>query len=85
MVSHNFFIDPTWRAANDYNCKELDTEIFFSQDSQGVKAAIAICNTCPVQTWCLAYALENDERYGVWGGVSERGRARIRSSSRVKI
>jgi hypothetical protein len=32
--------------------------------------AIAICNTCPVTAECLQYALDNDERGGIWGGVS---------------
>jgi WhiB family transcriptional regulator, redox-sensing transcriptional regulator len=27
-----------------------------------------------VKTECLAFSLENRERYGVWGGVTERER-----------
>jgi hypothetical protein len=32
---------------------------------------------CPVQTECLAYALEHGERFGVWGGLSERARRKL--------
>lgn len=34
----------------------------------GEKQAVQVCSTCPVQADCLAYAIANDERYGVWGG-----------------
>ena len=32
--------------------------------------AVAVCKSCPVQAECLAYALANDERYGVWAGMT---------------
>lgn len=40
---------------------------------QGAKAAaiaraVATCRRCPVQAACLAEALANGERHGVWGG-----------------
>ena len=27
---------------------------------------------------CLEYALENDERFGIWGGLSERERRKLK-------
>ncbi len=36
--------------------------------------AVAICNTCPVKTECLQHAIDNDERWGVWGGTTPRER-----------
>lgn len=36
--------------------------------------ARAICAQCPIRRMCLTSALENDERYGVWGGTSGRQR-----------
>ncbi len=42
-----------------------------------------ICATCPVKSMCLEYALEHGERYGVWGGESERSRRRMRAKKRA--
>lgn len=39
--------------------------------------AKAICRSCAVRQDCLEEALANHERFGVWGGESERGRRRI--------
>jgi WhiB family transcriptional regulator, redox-sensing transcriptional regulator len=40
----------------------------------------ALCaqTDCEVRAECLEYALENDERFGIWGGLSERERRRIK-------
>lgn len=40
--------------------------------------AAAICAGCPVLDSCLRYALENDERWGVWGGTTPGMRAEMR-------
>ena len=37
-----------------------------------------ICTTCEVRAECLEYALEHDERFGIWGGLSERERRRLK-------
>src|SRR6266511_746616 len=42
------------------------------------RAAKRICQTCVVQVECLEYALANDERFGIWGGMSERERRRLK-------
>jgi len=39
---------------------------------------LRVCRTCEVRAECLEYALENDERFGSWGGLSERERRRIK-------
>lgn len=44
-----------------------------------VSQAREICNACPVTRECLTYALENDERYGVWGGTSGRQRNKLQT------
>ena len=46
--------------------------------------AKGICMTCPVRLDCLNYALENDERYGIYGGASARDRERIRDAKRKR-
>ncbi|MES8969273.1 WhiB family transcriptional regulator, partial [Cutibacterium acnes] len=37
-----------------------------------------ICESCEVRQECLEYALANDERFGIWGGLSEMERRRLR-------
>lgn len=36
--------------------------------SKAVKAALAMCEECPVRAQCLQDALARGERFGVWGG-----------------
>ena len=37
-----------------------------------------VCRSCDVRAECLEYALEHDERFGIWGGMSERERRRLK-------
>ncbi len=37
-----------------------------------------MCRGCVVREDCLEYALANGEKFGIWGGLSERERRRIR-------
>jgi WhiB family transcriptional regulator, redox-sensing transcriptional regulator len=62
-------------------CREVDSAVFFSPDAEGglerdvrEARAKAICARCPVIRECAVYALRHGERYGVWGGLSERDR-----------
>lgn len=43
-----------------------------------IQSAKQICMTCPVQPQCLDHALRADERFGLWGGMSERERRSLR-------
>lgn len=45
------------------------------------REAKKICESCEVRSECLQYALENDERFGIWGGLSERERRRLRNEA----
>lgn len=38
------------------------------------RLAKAICQDCPVRDECLADAITNDIRHGVWGGSGEKER-----------
>ena len=46
-----------------------------------IKDAVAICCECPVKLECLKYALNNDERIGVWGGKTPAERRRLSESN----
>jgi WhiB family redox-sensing transcriptional regulator len=55
-------------------CQYTDPEAFFPDKGGSVREAKRVCRSCVVRAECLEYALENDERFGVWGGLSERER-----------
>ena len=67
--------DTNWMAGG--KCREYPSDIFFPSDGVGVEIAKRICALCPVQDLCLEYALFHKIEHGVWGGASERARARI--------
>ncbi|PJN38967.1 hypothetical protein CG747_20700 [Streptomyces sp. CB02959] len=51
---------------------------FYATDTAGQDDAKAVCLGCPLRPACLDYALTNDERFGVWGGLTVRERSRLR-------
>ncbi|MBD0023141.1 WhiB family transcriptional regulator [Gordonia pseudamarae] len=59
-------------------CAQTDPEAFFPEKGGSTREAKRICHGCEVQAECLEYALGNDERFGIWGGLSERERRRIK-------
>ena len=59
-------------------CAETDPEAFFPEKGGSTREAKKICTGCEVKAECLEYALANDERFGIWGGLSERERRRLR-------
>jgi WhiB family redox-sensing transcriptional regulator len=68
----------TWQALA--RCAEVDAEAFFPEKGGSTAPAKKVCLSCEVRTECLEYALEHDERFGIWGGLSERQRRRLRQS-----
>lgn len=76
-------IDPdAWRIGTP--CSQSDPEIWFPDKGQSAKPAKGICFGCDVREQCLAYALDNDERFGIWGGLSERERRRLKRGIPIK-
>ena len=65
-----------WQA--DALCAQTDPEAFFPEKGGSTRDAKKICTACEVKSQCLEYALENDERFGIWGGLSERERRKLR-------
>jgi WhiB family redox-sensing transcriptional regulator len=66
-------------------CAQTDPEIFFPKKGDSARDAKLVCqSSCPVRAECLAYALENDERFGIWGGYSERERRKLKRGNRIR-
>ncbi len=59
-------------------CAQTDPEAFFPEKGGSTRDAKKICASCEVTEQCLKYALDNDERFGIWGGLSERERRKLR-------
>lgn len=59
-------------------CAQTDPEAFFPEKGGSTREAKRICESCEVRDECLEYALEHDERFGIWGGLSERERRRLK-------
>lgn len=66
---------PEWheRAA----CKGL-TDLMYSERGESTREAKAVCASCPVRRQCRESALERNEQWGVWGGMSGKERRRAR-------
>lgn len=72
-------------------CRGRDERVFFAPDTAGepraerlrrLVAAKRVCASCPVRELCRSYALENQEEFGVWGGLSEIERKHLLAESR---
>ena len=62
-------------------CAQTDPESFFPEKGGSTREAKKICLNCEVKADCLSYALANDERFGIWGGLSERERRRLKRAA----
>ena len=60
------------------NCMGVDPELFFPERGSSTREAKEVCRGCVVREDCLEYALANSEKFGIWGGMSERERRRVR-------
>ncbi|MGB3441486.1 MAG: WhiB family transcriptional regulator [Actinophytocola sp.] len=59
-------------------CAQTDPEAFFPEKGGSTREAKRICQGCEVRAECLEYALGHDERFGIWGGLSERERRKLK-------
>ena len=62
-------------------CQQVGDAIFFPEKGESSRPAKSVCRNCPVREPCLQYALETDQRFGIWGGTSERQRRRLKRQS----
>jgi WhiB family redox-sensing transcriptional regulator len=58
-------------------CFGVDPDIFFPISEDEAGPALTFCHACRIREECLAWALKNGERYGVWGGLTEQQRRRL--------
>ena len=58
-------------------CHGIDPDVFFPVSEEEAGPALAYCGACRSRDMCLAWALKNGERYGVWGGMTEQQRRRV--------
>ena len=65
-----------WR--DDALCAQVDPEAFFPEKGGSTRDAKKICDSCEVRGECLKYALENEEQFGVWGGLSAKERRKLK-------
>ncbi len=63
---------------DDANCLGVDPDLFFPERGASTREAKEVCKGCVVREDCLEFALANGEKFGIWGGMSERERRRIR-------
>lgn len=64
------------------SCRGVDPDLFYPSRGEASTPAKEICGTCPVQDECREYALDNDEKFGIWGGLSEKQRRQLRRTRR---
>ena len=89
-VPDDWFIDPVSRGLVGHGegevlgwqsealCAETDPAAFFPDKGGSTREAKRVCGACLVRVECLEYSLVNDERFGIWGGLSERERRALR-------
>lgn len=62
-------------------CSQTDPEAFFPEKGGSTREAKRVCTACQVRVECLEFALAHDERFGIWGGMSERERRRLKKQA----
>jgi WhiB family redox-sensing transcriptional regulator len=62
-------------------CAQTDPKIFFPEHGGSAVTAKKICHACIVENDCLHFALDNREESGVWGGLSNRERRKLKRTT----
>jgi WhiB family transcriptional regulator, redox-sensing transcriptional regulator len=76
---------PDWR--DDAECLDNDPELFFPvgngpEAARQTALAKRVCHRCPAMTACLDWALANGQDHGIWGGLTEDERRRLKNRTR---
>lgn len=80
-IHSDYYDDGELGWQSDALCAQTDPEAFFPEKGGSTRDAKKVCAACNVRSQCLEYALANDERFGIWGGLSERERRRLRKQA----
>ncbi|MDV6247046.1 WhiB family transcriptional regulator [Rhodococcus opacus] len=71
----SYLVAGEWRWQMLAACREADMNLFFeSNHGDEEREAKRICDTCPVMELCRSHAVDVDEPYGIWGGLSPQER-----------
>lgn len=71
-------------AWQDYaNCRGADADLFFPERGASTRKAKSICAECQVKAECLDFAIDVGEKFGIWGGMSERERRKVRRERQI--
>ncbi len=65
------------------NCTGANADLFFPERGASTRTAKGICRECQVREECLEFAITTGEKFGIWGGMSERERRRIRRERQI--
>jgi WhiB family redox-sensing transcriptional regulator len=65
------------------NCKGANADLFFPERGASTRTAKGICRECQVRPECLEFAITTGEKFGIWGGMSERERRRVRRERQI--
>jgi WhiB family redox-sensing transcriptional regulator len=68
---------------DDANCKGANADLFFPERGASTRTAKGICRECQVRVECLEFAITTGEKFGIWGGMSERERRRVRKERQI--
>lgn len=74
-------VEEPWR--KDAVCAQTDPESFFPEKGGSTREAKSVCASCTASAECLDYAIDNHERFGIWGGLSERERRKVAAALRA--
>ncbi|MDQ4144462.1 MAG: WhiB family transcriptional regulator [Actinomycetota bacterium] len=67
-------------------CRDYDNSLFFGPEQgeselerqQREAEAKSVCQECQVIESCLEFAMETNQKYGIWGGLNEKERASLK-------
>jgi WhiB family redox-sensing transcriptional regulator len=73
----------SWWTRAACNDPTVDPDVFYPEKGGKTEPAKRVCRRCPVTAECLDFALATDQRFGVFGGLSERERRKLKRRQRV--